>query len=62
MRALAIIAGLTAMVAWAGTTEDGIADARYRAYGETFAPYTCRVLGMNTDGSLPASEMESRQS
>ena len=49
MRALALIAGLVAMVAQAGTIEDGIADARYRAYGETFAPYTCRVIGKNTE-------------
>ena len=36
-------------VALAGTTEDGIPDARYREYGETFAAYTCRLVGRNTD-------------
>lgn len=39
-------------VAIAGTIEDGIADARYRAYGEKFRPYTCRVAGTNTDGQM----------
>jgi hypothetical protein len=38
-------------VAWAGTTEDGIPDARYRAYGDLFKPYTCRLAGHNTDGN-----------
>jgi hypothetical protein len=38
-------------VALAGTIEDGIPDARYRAYGETFRPYTCRLAGFNTDGN-----------
>jgi len=52
MRALAIIAGLIAAVASAGTIEDNIPDARYREYGETFALYTCRVFGMNTEGSV----------
>lgn len=52
MRALALIAGLIAVVASAGTIEDNIPDARYREYGETFALYTCRVFGMNTEGSV----------
>ena len=52
MRALAIIAGLVAVVASAGTIDPGIADARYREYGETFAAYTCRLLGTNTDDEL----------
>jgi len=38
-------------VALAGTTEDGIPDARYRAYGETFRAHTCRVAGFNVQGS-----------
>lgn len=50
MRALALIAGLVAVVASAGTIEDGIPDARYRAYGETFAAYTCRLVGKNAEG------------
>jgi hypothetical protein len=37
-------------VALAGTIEDGIPDARYRAYGEQFKQYTCRLVGTNTDG------------
>jgi hypothetical protein len=50
MRGLAIIAGLVAMVGEAGTIEDAIPDSRYRAYGEQFAAYTCRLVGTNTDG------------
>jgi hypothetical protein len=50
MRALVLIAGLVAVVASAGTIEDGIPDARYREYGETFAAYTCRLVGLNTEG------------
>jgi secreted trypsin-like serine protease len=38
-------------VAWAGTIEDGIPDARYRAYGATFRAYTCRLAGFNTAGN-----------
>ena len=37
-------------VALAGTIEDGIPDARYRAYGEQFKQYTCRLVGTNTAG------------
>jgi hypothetical protein len=37
-------------VAVAGTIEDAIPDSRYRAYGEQFAQYTCRLVGTNTDG------------
>lgn len=51
MRALALIAAWSAVVA-AGTIEDGIPDSRYRAYGETFAAYTCRLVGENVDGKL----------
>jgi hypothetical protein len=50
MRGAALIAGLVAVVASAGTIEDGIPDARYREYGETFAAYTCRLVGKNTAG------------
>lgn len=50
MRALALLAGLVAVVASAGTIEDGIHDARYRQYGETFASYTCRLVGTNIQG------------
>jgi len=50
MRALALIAGLVAVVASAGTIEDSLPDARYRQYGETFAAYTCRLVGKNTEG------------
>jgi len=38
-------------VALAGTIEDGIPDARYRAYGDSFRAYTCRLAGHNTDGN-----------
>jgi hypothetical protein len=51
MRCLALIAGLIAAVASAGTVEDTIPDARYREYGETFRPYTCRLAGFNVDGN-----------
>lgn len=50
MRGLALIAGLVAAVASAGTVEDTIPDARYRQYGETFAAYTCRLVGTNAAG------------
>jgi hypothetical protein len=50
MRGLALIAGLVAVVACGGTIEDTIPDARYRAYGDQFAAYTCRLVGVNTDG------------
>jgi hypothetical protein len=33
--------------ALAGTTEDSIDDARYRAYGEQFARYTCQIVGLS---------------
>jgi hypothetical protein len=54
MRGLALIAGLMAAVANAGTTEDTIPDSRYRAYGETFAAYTCRLVGTSTTGKPQA--------
>lgn len=43
MRGLLIILVL-ASVAAAGTIEDTIPDARYREYGETFAPFTARLV------------------
>ena len=49
MRGLLIFLALSS-VAIAGTIEDTLPDARYRAYGETFRPYTCRLAGFNTDG------------
>jgi hypothetical protein len=51
MRALAIIAGLVAVVANAGTIDDAIPDSRYRAYGETYRPFTCRLAGFNVEGN-----------
>ena len=52
MRALALIAGLVAVVAQAGTIEETIPDARYREYGDTFKAYTCQIFGKNTDGEM----------
>ena len=49
MRGLLIFLALSS-VAIAGTIEDTLPDARYRAYGETFRSYTCRLAGFNTDG------------
>jgi hypothetical protein len=40
-------------VAAAGTIEDGIPDTRYRAYGESFAPYTRPIMGVDRDGRTP---------
>jgi S1-C subfamily serine protease len=50
MRGLIVILVL-ASSAFAGTIDDAIGDARYREYGETFAPYTHRIVGMQVDGS-----------
>lgn len=50
MRGLAFIAGLMSVVAGAGTIDDGIADERYREYGESFASYTCRLVGTSVAG------------
>lgn len=50
MRGLVIYLVL-ASSACAGTIDDDIADARYREYGETFAPYTARIVGVQTDDS-----------
>lgn len=49
MRGLLIFLALSS-VAMAGTIEDSLPDARYRAYGETFRPYTCRLAGFNVEG------------
>ena len=46
MRALALLAGLVAVVASAGTIEDSLPDARYRQYGETFID-TIKRVGFN---------------
>ena len=51
MRWFLLLAALGTMVAVGGTIEDTIPDARYRAYGEQFAAYTCRLVGRNTDGN-----------
>jgi hypothetical protein len=40
-------------VAAAGTIEDGISDTRYRAYGESFSPYTRPIMGVDRDGRTP---------
>jgi len=40
-------------VAAAGTIEDGIPDARYRSYGESFSPYTRPIMGVDRDGRTP---------
>lgn len=48
MRGLAIFL-VVASSAIAGTTDDAIPDARYREYGATFAAYTLRIVGMQTD-------------
>lgn len=48
MRGLVVILVL-ASSAFAGTIDDDIADARYREYGETFAAYTARIVGVQTD-------------
>lgn len=49
MRGLLVILVL-ASSALAGTIDDAIGDAQYREYGDTFAPYTLRIVGMQTDG------------
>ena len=52
MRALALIAGLVAMVSNAGTIDDTIPDSRYREYGTTFAAFTKRLDGRGPDGKV----------
>jgi S1-C subfamily serine protease len=36
--------------AMAGTTDDGVPDARYVEYARAFAPYTARISGVGSDG------------
>jgi hypothetical protein len=38
-------------VAAGGTIEDTIPDSRYRAYGDTYAAFTCRVIGVEVAGT-----------
>ena len=47
----AMLLFVASSVATAGTIEDTIDDARYRAYGDTFAAYTCRVIGVEVAGN-----------
>lgn len=49
MRAVLLIVAAVVSTATAGTIDDAIPDARYREYGETFAPYTARIVGIQTD-------------
>lgn len=49
MRAALLVIAMGSVAA-AGTIADGVSDARYRAYGETFAGYTCRLVGKGEDG------------
>lgn len=51
MRGLWLVFAAWCAVVAAGTIEDTIPDRRYREYGETFASYTCRLVGTNTEGS-----------
>ena len=50
MRLLLVFFIGVASSAFAGTTDDATPDARYLEYGKGFAPYTCRVTGVGTDG------------
>ncbi len=49
---LALLLLAWSSVALAGTIEDTIPDARYRKYGETFAAYTCRLVGTNVNDEI----------
>ena len=49
MRTLLLIVAM-GLAARGGTIDDGIPDARYRAYGKTFADYTCRLVGTSVEG------------
>ena len=51
MRGLWLVFAAWYAVVAAGTIEDTIPDRRYREYGETFASYTCRLIGRNTAGN-----------
>jgi hypothetical protein len=46
-----LIFAWSSVVAAGGTIEDSIDDARYRAYGDTFAAYTCRITGTEVAGN-----------
>jgi len=50
-----LIFAWSSVVAAGGTIEDSIDDARYLAYGDTFAAYTCRITGTETDGGRAAA-------
>lgn len=47
---LLIFFALSSVVASGGTIEDSIPDSRYREYGKTFAPHTCRIRGVEVSG------------
>ena len=51
MRGLWLLLAAWSAVVAAGTIDERIPDSRYRQYGETFAAYTCRLVGKNTDGN-----------
>jgi len=52
-RMLLIFFAWSSVVAAGGTIEDGIPDSRYRAYGESFSPYTRPIMGVDRDGRTP---------
>lgn len=52
MRAAAILLLCLASSAFAGTTDDGIPDARYVEYGLTFSSYTARVTTISALGDV----------
>jgi hypothetical protein len=52
MRAAAILLLCWASSAFAGTTDDGIPDARYVEYGSTFSSYTARVTTIALNGEI----------
>lgn len=41
--------------AMAGTTDDGVPDARYIEYAKTFAPYTAKISGKGEDGRIASA-------
>ena len=51
MRGLWLVFAAWSAVVAAGTIDERIPDARYREYGETFAAYTCRLVGKNVEGN-----------
>jgi hypothetical protein len=48
---LTLLFAWSSVVAAGGTIEDTIDDARYRAYGSTYAAFTCRVIGVEVAGN-----------